>query len=98
MSRDCCSAGSLAKPNQKVRTARMTEECQVEDCVLDLRRHVFLLCFLEVKLGEDVEPVGYLNDEEKLEEESHVVVRITFPYGGYIEEILSEDEVSSPEQ
>ena len=74
------------------------DECQVEDCVLDLRRHVFLLCLLEVKLGEDVEPVGDLNDEEELEEESHVVVRIAFPYGGYIEEILPEDEVPSPEQ
>ena len=26
MSRFCCSVGSLAKPNQKVRTDRMTEE------------------------------------------------------------------------
>ena len=45
-----------------------------------------------------MEPVGYLNDEEKLKEESHVVVRITIPYGGYIEEILPEDEVPSTEQ
>ena len=36
--------------------------------------------------------------KKNLKEESHVVVRITIPYGGYIEEILPEDEVPSTEQ
>ena len=34
---------------------------------------------LEVKLREDVQPVGELNDEEELEEEGHAGVRVALP-------------------
>jgi len=141
-SKVCCSVGSLAKPNQKVRNrqddggesgqdeqevveleqlvgdagllrvgedaAKMehglgeivddeeyqgqageaervgrTDEDQVEDRVLDLLPHLLLLGLLEVKLREDVEPVGYLDDEVKLEQEGHVVMRIALPDRGH---------------
>merc|ERR1719470_708075 len=74
------------------------DEDEVEGGVLDLGCHVLSLCLLEVKLWEDVEPVGDLDDEEELEEEGHVVMGISIPQSGDIEEVLPQDDVSAPEQ
>ena len=74
------------------------DEGQVKDSVLYLGGHVLLLGLLEVKLRENVKPIRDLDDEEKFEEEGHVVMRITLPNGGNGEEILTEDEVSAPEE
>merc|ERR1719147_135080 len=73
-------------------------ENQVEGGILDFRGHVLLLGLLEIQLREDMEPVGDLDDEEELEEEGHVVVRIAIPEVGDIEEILLEDDVPSPDE
>ena len=75
-----------------------SNEDEVEDSKLDLGGHVLLLGLLEVELGENVKIVGNLCDEEEFHQEGHVVVRIAFPYGGNIEKILPEDEVTAPEQ
>lgn len=74
------------------------DEGKVEDSILDPWWHVFLLDLLKVKLGKDVEPVRDLNDEEELEEEGHIVVRVGLPDGGHIQEVLPKDEVSTPKE
>ena len=56
-----------------------SNKCKIEDSILDFWWHIFFLGFLEVELGEDVKPVRDLDDEEEFEEESHAVVRISFP-------------------
>ena len=60
--------------------------------------HVLLLDLLEVELGKDVNPVGDLDDEKELEKEGHVIVGITLPDGGHVQEVLPEDEISAPEE
>ena len=65
---------------------------------MDLCGHILLLHFLEVKLREDVEPVGDLDDEEELEHEGHAVVWISVPQGCDVHHVLPVDDVSSPEQ
>ena len=74
------------------------DEGQVEDSVLDPWWHVLLLDLLEVELGKDVNPIGDLDDEKELEKEGHVIVGITLPDGGHVQEVLPEDEISAPEE
>ena len=71
---------------------------QVEAGVLDLGRHVLLLGLLEIELGEDVEPVGDLDNEEELEHECHIIVRISLPQGGQVDHVLAVDDVAGPEE
>lgn len=74
------------------------DENQVQARVLDLGRHVLFLGLLEVELGENMQPVRDLDDEEELEEEGHVVVWITIPQSRHVHEVFSHNNVATPEQ
>ena len=74
------------------------DEGQIEAGILDLGGHVLLLHLLEVELGEDVEPVGDLDNEEKFEHEGHGVVRVALPEGREGEEVLAVDDVPGPDE
>ena len=69
----------------------------LRDASLDVRRHVLALDLLEVQLGVDVEPVRDLHDEEELEDEGHVDVRVALPEEGHGQQVLPQQDVSPPD-
>ena len=73
------------------------DEGQVEGGVLHARPHVLALHLLEVELRVDVEPVGDLDDEEELEDERHVHVRVALPEERHGEKVFPQENISSPE-
>ena len=64
---------------------------------LDPGSHILFLDALEVELGEDVQPVGDLDDEEELVHEAHVDVRVGLPEAADVEQLIPHDDVDGPD-